>query len=74
MNFLNNIKCKVSWSKERADEKDTNNGKEYGIYIFDCLFKDFEPEDGYGVHSVIKTFWFKTENSRDKKFNKFLTF
>ena len=64
-----NIKLRVNWLSERVDDNDNNEGKHFGIYIFDCPEEEFDEELGYGVYSVLKTFWFANEKERDTEFN-----
>lgn len=67
---MENIKLKVDWRNERVYDNDDNGGKYYGIYIFDCLEKDFEPEAGYGSYSILNAEWFSDEEKRDLEFQK----
>jgi hypothetical protein len=64
-----NIKVTVNWSSERVDEKDLNEGKEYGIYVFDVDEKDFDSELGCGAYDVLETYWFKTKKERNMNYN-----
>ena len=66
---MNNLKLKVHWIDERCDDKDDNNGKHFGIYIFDCLEKDFDEEFGYGSYDILEAFWFESEIIRDVLFD-----
>lgn len=62
------LKLKVHWLNERCDDKDDNDGKHFGIYIFDCLEKDFDSELGYGSYDILQVHWFESEIIRDKKY------
>jgi len=66
---MKNIKLQVYWLSERADDNDNNEGLHYGIYIFNCLEKDYDG-NGYGSYDVLDAQWYKTEEIRDKVFNK----
>lgn len=66
---MGNLKLKVHWFNERPDENDDNDGKHFGIYIFDCLEKDYDEEVGYGSYDILEVFWFNNENHRDREFN-----
>ncbi len=66
---MSNIKLKVHWHSERADDNDENEGLHHGIYVFDCDEKDFDPEVGYGGYDVLEAFWYETENERNIEYN-----
>ena len=63
-----NIKLKVNWFSERADNNDDNNGYHHGIYTFKCTLDEFDPEAGYGSYDVLNVEWYKTESERDLNF------
>ena len=65
---MSNVKCKVHWLSERADERDDNNGMHHGIYIFDCKEEDFDPELGMGAYNVLEALWYGSEKERDSQF------
>jgi hypothetical protein len=65
---MNNLKLRVHWFQERANENDDNNGYHFGIYTFDCTEADFDVEAGYGSYDVLDAEWFKTEAERDNVF------
>lgn len=67
---MENLKAKVYWPSERPDERDDNEGKHFGIYIFDCLAKDYDPEEGLGSYDIVEAFWFETEKQRDAEYAK----
>tara|TARA_R110000868_G_scaffold411024_1_gene701380 strand:+ start:2979 stop:3188 length:210 start_codon:yes stop_codon:yes gene_type:complete len=60
-----NIKLKVDWRSERVDNKDLNDGKFHGIYIFDCDEDEYDPELGYGVYEVLEYLWYETPKERN---------
>ena len=66
---MGNLKLKVNWFSERPNENDDNDGKHFGIYIFDCLEKDYDEDAGYGIYSVLEAFWFDNEDYRNIEFN-----
>jgi len=63
------LTLKVLWFSDRPDENDDNDGKHFGIYIFDCLEKDYDEEAGYGSYDILEVFWFNNEDHRDREFN-----
>jgi hypothetical protein len=65
-----NIKLKVDWYSERLDEKDDNEGKHHGIYVFDCDKSEYEPDLGFGVYDVIEVYWYETEKERNAEYKK----
>ena len=67
---MNKIKLKVHWIDERDYDENDNNGKHFGIYIFDCLEKDFEgvmsySDYVYGTYDILESIWFESEVIRD---------
>lgn len=62
---MNKLKLKVHWIDERCSDEDDNLGKHFGVYIFDCIDKDFDKELGYGSYSVLESIWFESEIIRD---------
>ncbi len=64
-----NIKLKVNWLSERADDNDLNEGKVHGFYIFDCDESEYDPELGFGCYSVLEAFWYETEEERDREYD-----
>ena len=68
LNKVNNIKLKVNWLQERADDNDDNGGKHFGIYLFDCTEEEYDEEAGYGSYDILEAFWYDTEKERDENF------
>jgi hypothetical protein len=64
-----NIKLKVNWLSERADENDDNEGLHHGIYVFDCDEKDYDPDLGFGCYDVVEVYWYETEEKRNHEFD-----
>ena len=67
---MENLTLKVNWLNERPDENDDNDGKYFGIYVFNCLKDEFDEEAGYGSYDVLEAYWFHTEAERDFELNK----
>jgi hypothetical protein len=65
---MDNVKLKVHWFQERADDNDDNDGYHFGIYTFDCTEDEFDAEAGHGSYDVLDAEWFKTEEERDSNF------
>ena len=63
------LKLKVHWFNERPNKNDDNDGKCFGIYLFDCLEKDYVEEAGYGSYDILEAFWFDDKDIRDREFN-----
>lgn len=59
------MKVKVCWLSERPDDRDDNEGKHFGIYIFDCSIEEYDPEAGLGSYDVVEAFWYNTEKERN---------
>ena len=65
---MENIKTKVYWLSERSDDRDDNEGKHFGIYIFDCSMEEYDPKAGFGSYDVLEAFWYETEEERDLEY------
>ena len=67
---MGNLKLKVHWFDERVNENDDNNGRHFGIYVFNCLEEDYDGESGYGSYDILDVIWFNSKDSRDKEFKR----